>query len=201
LAARTRKLETAYFRLPNWDFCFLHYTCLVTEVTKQVYYSKGTGMRVEYINPFIEATLSILRELLLDIEIKRGNIYLRASTVLIKGVAVLVGLAGDVEGRVLLDMNQKTALNVAGVMNGGEEFTVMDDMVKSTIQELGNLITARAVTQLGTMGYRFDLTPPVLFTGDQMEISNNLKLEAIIVPLELGSYGTIEVNIAVRERM
>jgi CheY-specific phosphatase CheX len=34
-----------------------------------------------------------------------------------------------------------------------------------------------------------------------MEVSNTLKVEALIVPMELGSFGKIEVNVAIRERM
>jgi chemotaxis protein CheX len=77
----------------------------------------------------------------------------------------------------------------------------MDELAKATIQELANMITAQAVTKLHDLGFKFDLTPPALFTGDNMEVSNNLKVEALIVPMELGVNGKIEVNVAVRERL
>lgn len=156
-------------------------------------------MRVEYINPFVESAFNVLKEVL-DTEVKRGDLYLKSSSMAIQGVAALVGLAGDVEGRVLFDMTKSTALYVAGAMNGGEVFTTMDEMAKATIQELANMITARAVTQLASLGFKFDLTPPALFTGDNMEVSNNLKVEALIVPMELGEKGKIDVNVAIRER-
>jgi len=157
-------------------------------------------MRVEYINPFVESAFSVLQEVL-AIEVKRGEIYLKPTTMAIQGVAALVGLAGDVEGRVLFDMTKDTALYVAGAMNQ-EEFTVFDEMAKATIQELANMITAQAVTKLHDLGFKFDLTPPALFTGDNMEVSTNLgEVEALIVPMELGGNGKIEVNVAIRERV
>ena len=107
-------------------------------------------MRVEYINPFVESAFNVLKEVL-DTEVKRGDLYLKSSSMAIQGVAALVGLAGDVEGRVLFDMTKSTALYVAGAMNGGEVFTTMDEMAKATIQELANMITARAVTQLASL--------------------------------------------------
>jgi chemotaxis protein CheX len=119
------------------------------------------------------------------------------------GVAALVGLAGDVEGRVLFDMTKETALAVAGAMNG-EEFKTLDEMVKATITELANMITAQAVTKLHDLGFKFDLTPPALFTGENMEISNNLEVEALIVPMEFGpggKTGKIEINVVIRERI
>jgi chemotaxis protein CheX len=157
-------------------------------------------MRVEYINPFVESAFSVLKEVM-NAEVKRGEIYLKPTSMSIQGVAALVGLAGDVEGRVLFDMTKDTALHVAGAMNL-EEFTVFDELAKATIQELANMITAQAVTKLHDLGFKFDLTPPALFTGDNMEVSTNLgEVEALIVPMELGPNGKIEVNVAIRERI
>jgi chemotaxis protein CheX len=159
-------------------------------------------MRVEYINPFVEAAFNVLKEVL-NTDVKRGDLYLKSSTMSIMGVAALVGLAGDVEGRVLFDMTKETALAVASAMNG-EEFKTLDEMVKATITELANMITAQAVTKLHDLGFKFDLTPPALFTGENMEISNNLEVEALIVPMEFGpggKTGKIEINVVIRERM
>jgi chemotaxis protein CheX len=157
-------------------------------------------MRVEYINPFVESAFGVLKEVM-NTEVKRGEIYLKPTTMAIMGVAALVGLAGDVEGRVLFDMTKETALAVSGAMNQ-EKFTVLDELAKATIQELANMITAQAVTKLHDLGFKFDLTPPALFTGENMEVSTNLgEVEALIVPMELGPAGKIEVNVAIRERI
>jgi chemotaxis protein CheX len=157
-------------------------------------------MRVEYINPFVEAAYSVLKEVL-NSNVKRGEIYLKPTSMSIMGVAALVGLAGDVEGRVLFDMSKETALFVAGRMNG-EVFTTFDELGKATIQELANMITAQAVTKLHDLGFKFDLTPPALFTGDNMEVSTNLgEVEALIVPMEIDANFKIEVNVAIRERV
>jgi chemotaxis protein CheX len=157
-------------------------------------------MRVEYINPFVESAFSVLKEVL-NSDVKRGEIYLKPTSMSIMGVAALVGLAGDVEGRVLFDMSKDTALHISGGMNG-ETFTVLDELAKATIQELANMITAQAVTKLHDLGFKFDLTPPALFTGDNMEVSTNLgEVEALIVPMELGDNKKIEVNVAIRERV
>jgi chemotaxis protein CheX len=154
-------------------------------------------MRVEYINPFVEAAFNVLKEVL-DSDVKRGDLYLKSTTMSIMGVAALVGLAGDVEGRVLFDMTKETALSIAGAMNG-EQFTQLDELAKATITELANMITAQAVTKLHDLGFKFDLTPPALFSGENMEISNR-EVEALIVPMDLGANGKIEINVAIRER-
>jgi chemotaxis protein CheX len=71
-------------------------------------------------------------------------------------------------------------------------------MGKATITELANMITGQAVTKLHNLGFQFDLTPPAIFTGENMEVSDT-GVEALIVPMELPQ-GKIEINVAVRER-
>jgi chemotaxis protein CheX len=153
-------------------------------------------MRVEYINPFVEAAFNVLREVL-HADVRRGELYLKSTSMPVMGVAAIVGLAGDVEGRVLFDMDKAAALKIASAMNQ-EELTDFDDLVKATITELANMITAQAVTKLHDLGFRFDLTPPAIFTGDNMEVSNS-DVEALIVPMETPQ-GKIEINVAIRER-
>ncbi len=154
-------------------------------------------MRVEYINPFVETAFNILQEVLGG-EVKRGDLYLKSSSQPVMGVAALVGLAGDVEGRVLFDMTMETAMNIASTMNM-EKLEAWDELAKATITELANLITAQAVTKLHELGFKFDLTPPALFTGDKMEISDH-EVEALIVPM-ITEQGKVEVNVAIREHM
>jgi chemotaxis protein CheX len=153
-------------------------------------------MRVEYINPFVESGFNVLKEVL-NAEVKRGELYLKSTSQPVLGVAAIVGLAGDVEGRVLFDMAKPTALAVASAMNG-EELDQFDELCKATITELANMITAQAVTKLHDLGFKFDLTPPAIFTGDNMEVSDQ-DVEALIVPMELPQ-GKVEINVAIRER-
>lgn len=153
-------------------------------------------MRVEYINPFVESAFNVLKEVL-QTDIARGELYLKATSQPVLGVAAIIGLTGDVEGRVLLDMSRETAHEIASAMNG-EELESFDELAKATIAELANMITGQAVTKLHELGFNFDLSPPSLITGDNMVVTNT-GVEALIVPLEL-SQGKLEINVAVRER-
>jgi chemotaxis protein CheX len=154
-------------------------------------------MRVEYINPFVESAYSVLQEVLQS-EIQRGELYLKATSQPVLGVAAIIGLTGDVEGRVLLDMGVETAHAIASAMNG-EELESFDELAKATIAELANMITGQAVTKLHDIGFNFDLSPPSLITGDNMVVTD-AGVEALIVPLELAQ-GKLEINVAVRERV
>lgn len=66
-------------------------------------------MRIDYIEPFLDAASSVLRDMLLVENIKMGKPGLKSINQKIKGVSVIVGLAGSVEGSIIIDMDIETA--------------------------------------------------------------------------------------------
>ncbi len=152
-------------------------------------------MRIEYINPFVESSCEIMEEVL-GTDIEKEELYLKDTTTPILGVAVFIGLAGVVKGRVLIDMSNETAMNIFEQM-AGEREDVLSEYAKSAITELANMIIGRAITKLHNLGFTFHMSPPSIVTGDNMEISSP-SIEAFIVPLKT-SLGRIEVNVAVKE--
>ncbi len=152
-------------------------------------------MRIEYINPFVDASYEILTEVL-GSEVKRGELYLKEDSTPILGLGVIIGVTGAVSGRVLIDMNIDTAKSVASQMNG-EKITEFNELAKATISELANLIVGRAVTKLHHLGFDFHISAPTILTGTNIEITT-IQIEAVSVPLMLEE-GKIEVNIAVKE--
>ena len=87
-------------------------------------------MRIEYINPFVEASFDILNEIL-ETSVKRGQLYLKKLGEAMKGVAVVIGVTGQVTGRIVFDMNEDTSLKLASKLNK-EEFTEFNDMARRT---------------------------------------------------------------------
>ena len=153
-------------------------------------------MRVEYINPFVESAVQILNSTVSEY-VKRGELSLRSSITPMLGVVIIVGLAGQVSGRVILDMSKETAIKVASAMNN-EELKEFDELTCATLTELANMITGKAVTRLHELGFQFDLTQPSLFMGENIQISDN-KVEALVVPLEMPQ-GKIEINVGIKEK-
>lgn len=151
-------------------------------------------MKVEYVGPFAEAAYQILEQML-EVPVTRGRLSMMKSPIGSNGVIVLIGLAGEIEGRVSYDMTKATALKVAEVMNG-MEFKEFDELARSTISELGNIVTGRAITVLNDRGFKFNITPPTLLIGDNLEVFDS-NIEVLVIPLEC-KYGTISVNVALR---
>jgi chemotaxis protein CheX len=152
-------------------------------------------MRIEYINPFVEASFDILNEIL-GTSVKRGQLYLKKLGESMKGVAVVIGVTGQVTGRIVFDMSEATSLKLAEKLNG-EKFDDFNDMARSTIAEIANMITGRAVTKLDKEGLAFDFTPPTIISGTNLNIYES-EMEALIIPLDTGM-GIVEINIAFKE--
>ena len=155
-------------------------------------------MRVEYINPFVKAAYSIMCQFLGDAKVSRGKIYLREQSVQsVMGLVAVIGLTGDAEGRVLLDMEEHTALDIASVING-EEFTEINEMVQATIQEIANVFSGRAITELQDLGFTFDITPPAIFIGKKMRMASK-RQEILILPLDT-EFGQVDVHISIFDK-
>lgn len=152
-------------------------------------------MRIEYIDPFVESSCEIMQEVL-GTDVEKEELYLKDTTTPILGVAVFIGLAGVVRGRVLIDMSYDTALNIFEMM-AGERESSLSEFAKSAITELANMIIGRAITKLHNLGFTFHMSPPSIVTGENMEISSP-SIEAFIVPLNT-SLGRLEVNVALKE--
>lgn len=161
-------------------------------------------MRVEYIEPFVTAARGVFAEMLGLEGVTQGKLYLKPSSQPILGVASIVGLAGPVEGRVILDMSMETGVKITETLNfetySSHRITEENrEIVTSTLTEMANVVTGRAVTKLYDLGFKFDLTPPTLILGANTQISTFAQ-ESLVVPLELPQ-GLVEINIAIRERM
>ncbi len=155
-------------------------------------------MNVEYINPFIEASQSVLSMMTGD-KPKLGQVYLRKAPFGSDCVAVLVGLTGKIRGQVIISMTRESAMGVASAMMGGMAVTQLDDLAKSALAELGNMIMGNTATLLAGRGMGIEITPPSLLMGDNMMISP-AHMKTICVPLELKEDVKLILDVSLEEK-
>ena len=152
-------------------------------------------MRVEFVNPFIEAAREVI-ESELGGETERGNIRLHKSAYTTDEVTALVGVTGRVAGMVLYSMSEATALAIVSRLLG-QEFPHFDALAQSGIGELGNVITGRAGVLLAEAGYPSNITPPALVIGKGTLVTT-LDLNRLVFPLTT-ELGVIEIQVVLRE--
>src|SRR5438045_6086638 len=101
-------------------------------------------MKMELIQPFINAADAVLAETL-QCPTRIGDVSMDEEVYRRKGVASLVTIIGDIEGRVIFDMDQPTATKVAAYLAGGP-VPETEEMVRETVCELANMVIGSAVT-------------------------------------------------------
>jgi len=151
-------------------------------------------MKMELIQPFINAADAVLAQGL-QCPIAIGNLSMEEDAYRRKGVASLIAITGDIEGRIILDMAPETAVRVASKF-AGTELPESDDLVRETVAELANQVIGNAVTSLNDQGFHFRVHPPASHTSDQGPKSTE-DTEALVMCFETCS-GNIFMNVALR---
>lgn len=154
-------------------------------------------MKVEALNPFADAAVYVLGEVIPDAQIKRGTLSLREDPHVTSGVSTIIGISGRLRGHVIQDMNRATAIRIASTMNE-EELIGLDNTVRATISELANMIAGHATIRLVEAGYLCDITPPAFLIGENSQVFAHKNTKHLIIPLETRC-GEITVSIAVED--
>ena len=61
-------------------------------------------------------------------------------------IAVIIGITGEMHGQVILSLKEDVACNIASHMLKGLPVPVFNDMAKSAVSELANMILGNAAT-------------------------------------------------------
>src|SRR5256712_4806187 len=117
-------------------------------------------MKMELIQPFINAADAVLSQGLQS-PMSIGNLSMEEEAYRRKGVAALVWVTGDIEGRIIFDLDPETAVRVASRF-AGTELPESDELVRETVCELANQVIGNAITTLNDQGFHFRVHPPVL---------------------------------------
>lgn len=153
-------------------------------------------MKVEYINPFLTACTDVISQMC-GVNINRGKPTLKHGAYSIENMGVSIGITGEVKGEVFYAMSQETAMHIASLMMCGMEVHEVDDLCRSAICELGNIITGQASVGFSEMGLDIDITPPKVIVGQEVQIYIP-ETVTLCVPMQLGERYIIDVNVSLR---
>lgn len=153
-------------------------------------------MKVEFINPFISAAYMVM-ENIGNKKTEKGKLGMRSSPISGDEVNTMIGVTGDIKGNVLYSMNEQTALKIASAMMMGMPVAEFDELCKSAVSELGNMITGNAASELGNSGFNCTITPPSLFIGNNVVISIK-DVQILVIPINT-DFGEITIYVALSE--
>jgi chemotaxis protein CheX len=153
-------------------------------------------VNAEVINKFLGATTTVLGDYF-NIKVAPGGLpqAVPASSPM-EPVSVLLEMTGDLAGQFVFGCRAPVALDIARAMMMNPDYPDFDDMCRSALAELGNMIAGMTSTHLSEMGIMVDLVPPLVVTGDNVAIRFAVP---IIIGLPLNtSAGEIRVCIALK---
>ena len=153
-------------------------------------------MKVQYINPFIQATFSVVETVLGSVP-EKGELTMRPSVFTSQQCNVITGVTGRIEGQIIYGMSLMTADKVASLMLG-QTIRTFDQLAASALAELGNMITGNASGLLAEAGFLCDITPPSIIRGTNVKIST-VNIPALVVPIHL-SVGEMELTVSLQDR-
>lgn len=151
-------------------------------------------INVDHINPFLLASTKILKEMC-SIDAKIGKPFVKNPIFLADTMVILIGFTGEMKGQVLIAFEHPVACDIASkmMMMPVEE---MNDLSRSAISELGNMIMGNTATVFSTKGIAIDITPPTVGKGT-MSFTSSFA-QNICIPLEYEGGKKIEINIAIK---
>jgi chemotaxis protein CheX len=151
-------------------------------------------MKMDLIQPFIGSLDAVLAEMMRS-PITIADVTMQQDGYRRKGLAAVVAFKGQIEGRIILDMEPRAAAQVASYLTG-KKAEVSEPIVAETICELANMVIGNAVTQLNDSGSQFKVLPPSVLTEEQCAKAQ-ADSEATVLSFETRA-GTVYLNISMR---
>jgi chemotaxis protein CheX len=108
-------------------------------------------------------------------------------------MGVLIGITGDIRGRMILEGTTAVFGSIGSSMFG---MVLEGEMLDSFTGELGNMIAGNLSTTLSQKSIAIDITPPTVIVG-QTKLYGFSK--AVLVPVQIESVGDIQIIFALED--
>ena len=134
------------------------------------------------------------------LHIKKGKVYVKDVPYKSESILVIIGVTGGFHGSVVMSFSKAICCKIASKMMGCSLMTELDEIGKSAIAELCNMILGYTATLFSKEKIIVDITPPTILTGDniQLSIPNTL---VVCIPLLFEDDSQIEINVSFVEEI
>ena len=153
-------------------------------------------MRAEYANVFIGSAVNVFKKEL-NITLSRQSLTKKNAPMPGLPVCIILGITGHVRGQVVYSLDKSFAQDITHAMVPNKLPHELKKYVNSAVGEIGNMITGQASIEMAGKDKIINLTPPVVFSGNQIEF-DFLQMPTVSLRL-LSEMGMLEINIAIME--
>lgn len=151
-------------------------------------------MKAEIINPFLESARIVIEQVI-RVSPSTGHLTVKIIEFVKDDIWIQVGMTGQLSGNVVFGLKETVALKIVSAMMGGAILSKMDDMGKSAISELSNMISGNASTILSNQGVNVDITPPVIVNPQDNPLFFSKK--ALSIPLMMDGIGELDIQVMI----
>lgn len=149
-------------------------------------------MDVKYINPFISATMHVLKTLA-STEVETGKPFLKKDNIARGDVTGIIGLTGEARGTICVSFTEQSILAIVSKMFG-EEVKELNEEIRDAVGEISNMISGQARRTLEEMGKSLTAAIPTVIMGKKHTLSHITSYPIVAIPFSTPNGGfTIEV--------
>jgi chemotaxis protein CheX len=153
-------------------------------------------MRAELINPFLNATINVLRTMCQTVPTP-GAPILKPSNQTWGAVTGIISMTSPtINGSLVISFQEKTIISIVNKMFAESNSEVTPEIVDA-VGEITNMICGGAKQHLGELGHHITMASPVMIRGQGVVIVQHSKAPTIQIPIATpeGSF-VIEANLA-----
>lgn len=130
-------------------------------------------MKVEYINPFVNA-LSSAFSTMLDCSTTRGALTLKQGGLPMHEYSGLIGLSGTAMGMVVLSLSREVATHATAAMLMATPDQVSENEIVDAVGELANMVAGAAKAKLVEHNMSVSLPSVIKGTGSEVRFPSNV---------------------------
>jgi chemotaxis protein CheX len=156
-------------------------------------------MDASYVNPFVQGAQRVFATVCQETP-ALGKIFVKTKPYSASEVTVAVSIIGAFEGEVIYNMKEEAGcFIVSRMMMGMPVETLHDDMSKSAVSELANIISGNVATIFAGKEITVDIKPPQLrFGATEADFPAADKVQKIVcVPLVFQNGHIFEVDVLI----
>jgi len=154
-------------------------------------------MKVRFINPFLVATKDVVIQVL-GSSPNFEKPFIKSMPFNSDDLLVIIGVTGEMNGRVLINIDKRSCIKIASQMMGGMSFE-FNEISKSAVGELCNMILGTTATLFAKEGININITSPTIIAGTNITVSH--KEQIICVPVNISNDIKLIVNISTERKV
>ena len=140
------------------------------------------GMNVEFINPFLSATINVIKTMAFT-EVTPGKPYAKKDHTAAGDVSGIIGITGATEGSLSISFSEACICHIVSNMFG-EKISSLNQEVEDAVGEITNMISGDARRVLAEKGIALQGAIPTVISGKDHTIKHMAKGPSVAIPFQ-----------------